>query len=585
MKFTEALGIFQRRPADAVKFPVALACGFTPLHLRTFLGAHLQSAMPDRRVEIETGLFGDIAGTIEALAQSQASSHPSAAAIAIEWADLDPRLGYRHTGGWGPSDLADIVGAAASALERLERGIRNVPDTPRVAVSLPTLPLPPVFYTPVWQSAEPELGLEEAVTSMGRRIARLPNAAIVNARRLGEKSPPASRLDLKSELLAGLPYTMAHADAVGQALANLIQPAAPKKGLITDLDDTLWSGILGDTGVEQIAWDLASHSQMHGLYQQLLRALAEQGALIGVASKNDPQMVDKAFERPDMLLPRDKVFPLDVNWGAKSASVARILRTWNIGADSVVFVDDSPMELAEVERAHPGIHCVRFPKDDYAAAASFLSELRGWFGKARVTEEDALRLESIRQGAELQRIVEGGSSAPEAFLAGMRARMTVDFASARKDPRVLELVNKTNQFNLNGVRFTEADWRGELAREGAFVASVAYEDRFGPLGKIAVIRGREDGATPRIGAWVMSCRAFARRVEHQCIRLLFERFAADAIHFDFVPTPKNGPLQEFFTSLIGEKPPGPFCLRRETFESKCPALYQNLACLDGTPGE
>jgi FkbH-like protein len=571
LRFTEALEIVRNRP-DAPRFSVTLACGFTPLHLQTFLAAHLQSSLPDRAVEVAAGLYGDLAGTVERLSNAT----PHAAAVAIEWPDLDPRLGYRHTGGWGPSDLADIVQNSQRTLARLEQAIRRAAVSIRVVVALPTLALPPVFHAPSWQSSESELRLAQAVMELGAAIARLPNAAVVSAQHLGRNSGGASRFDFKAELLTGLPYTLAHADALGSALASLILPRAPLKGLITDLDDTLWNGIAGDAGVEGVTWDLASHSQIHGLYQQLLRALSEQGVLIAVASKNDPGLVKQVFERPGMLLPAEKVFPMEAHWRAKSGSVGRILKTWNIGADSVVFVDDSPMELAEVELAHPGIHCMRFPKNDYAGAVAFLRNLRDLFGKSQVTAEDALRLNSIRRGAEFQQMTEDASATPEAFMAEMKARLTVDFESTAAEPRVLELVNKTNQFNLNGRRYADADWRKELERPGAFLVSVAYEDRFGPLGKIAVIRGFAAGDSLDIETWVMSCRAFARRIEYQCLRLLLETFGADSIRFDFKATAKNGPIQDFLETLLGRKPGAPFELQREELNGRFPVLYHTV---------
>lgn len=571
MKFVEALRIAKDQPTDVARFRVALACGFTPLHLQTFLAAHVQRRLPDRKVEVATGLFG---GLPEA-AESWAKSPGDVAAIALEWADLDPRLQYRQLGGWSPADLADIVKVVESQTRRLESAIRNLPGALRVALSLPTLPLPPAFFTPGCQASEAELGLRQAVIDLGRAAAQRVNVAVVSTQHLDRVSPPASRFDLRGELLTGLPYTMEHADALGAALAELLLPPPPKKGLITDLDDTLWNGIIGDAGADGVSWDLASHGQIHGLYQQTLRALAAQGALIAVASKNDVALVRQAFARPDMLLREENVFPLEVHWNAKSGSVGRILKTWNVAADSVVYVDDSPMELAEVEQAHPGIHCIRFPKDDYANAEAFLRELRNLFGKSRVTEEDALRLNSIRQSEAFQQIAESGGSAPEEFLAQMRARVTVDFERAGNDPRALELINKTNQFNLNGVRLTEADWHKQLARPGAFAASIAYEDKFGPLGKIAVMLGTREGDVVRLRAWVMSCRAFARRIEYQCLRILFDRFGAESIEFDFAATPKNGPLQDFFGWLLDGRE-GEATVSRQAFDQKCPVLYHTV---------
>ena len=571
MTVTEALRILRSAQENAPRYNVVLACGFTPLHLQTFLAAHLQQGHPGRRVTVSTGLYGDAAGTLEA--HTDITAH--AVSLALEWPDLDPRLGYRAAGNWGTSASADILSVTRTALDRIGAAIENLPGGMPVALSLPTLPLPPVFHTPGWQTAEAELDLERNLLEFASRITRRSGCSLVNAGRLAEDSPPGNRYDLKSDLLTGLPYTVPHACALGTALARLLAPPPPKKGLISDLDDTLWSGIVGEIGPEKVSWDLASHHQLHGLYQILLAALAEEGVLIGVASKNDPVWVQQAFQREDLLVRAGQIFPMEVNWNAKSGSVERILRTWNIGADSVVFVDDSPMELAEVAAAHPGIECLRFPKDDYGAAYAMLRRLRDLFGKARISQEDAIRLESIRQGAAFREMA-GGESASEAFLQQSGAAITFDFRLSTHDPRTLELVNKTNQFNLNGVRCTESEWESRLSRPGALLATVSYQDKFGPLGKVAVVQGRKDGATLYIDTWVMSCRAFSRRIEHQCLKALFDRYHADEIAFEFIPTPKNGPLQDFFAGIAGDRLSAPFALTHVQFEEKCPPLYHSV---------
>jgi FkbH-like protein len=241
----------------------------------------------------------------------------------------------------------------------------------------------------------------------------------------------------------------------------------------------------------------------------------------------------------------------------------------------VIFVDDSPMELAEVAEQHPGIHGLLFPKGDYAAGLALLRQIRDLCSKERVSPEDALRMESIRKGAEFRRMAEDGA-APEHFLEHVNAVLSIDFEPSPTDGRVLELVNKTNQFNLNGLRRTEADWQGQNQRGDSVTAVISYEDKFGPLGKIAVLQGTRNGTTLDLSTWVMSCRAFSRRIEHQCLRVLFDRFDAAEIRFAFAPTPKNGPLQDFFESLLGEKPAGPIALARTVFDTRCPALFHRV---------
>ncbi len=300
---------------------------------------------------------------------------------------------------------------------------------------------------------------------------------------------------------------------------------------------------------------------------------------MGIASKNDPAVVEVAMKRSDLYIRPDRIFPSEVSWHAKSGSIGRILKTWNISADSVVFVDDNPMELAEVAAEHPGIECIQFPRDDYTAGYAVLRNLRGLFGKERLAAEDSLRLDSIRSGAEFRTSTESGD-ASESFLETANASIEFDSQSSAQDARALELVNKTNQFNLNGLRYTEEDWRSAISKRDSFLATVSYQDKFGPLGKIAVMLGVREAEILRISSWVMSCRAFARRIEHQCLQLLFERYAVHSLAFDFVPTPRNGPLQDFFESICGSRKDGPFEVTREQFESKRPLLYHKTVFME-----
>ena len=571
MTITEALRITQSVSRDARPFAVTLACGFTPLHLQTFLAAHLQQALTDRKVIITPGLYGNLVGTLESIS---GAALPDGLVIALEWPDLDPRLDYRGAGSWGATAANDIVAGAQTTLNRIAAALLQVPPGPRIALSLPTLALPPLFHTPGWQASQNELALEANVVHFAMGVVQEGRIAVVNAQRLAEQSPAAGRLDLKSDLYTGLPYSVDHADHLASQLALALLPPSPKKGIISDLDDTLWSGIVGETGPDAVSWDLASHAQLHGLYQKLLASLADSGTLIGIASKNDAAVVNKAFERKDLLLRPEQVFPIEVHWNAKSGSVARILEAWNIAADSVIFVDDSPMELAEVAAAHPGIECVLFPKNDYRAGLAMLRHLRDRCGKERVSKDDALRLDSIRQGAAFREQASGGA-APETFLEQISAAVTFDFG-ANAEPRVLELVNKTTQFNLNGTRYTQADWQKLLSAPGAVLVAVSYEDKFGPLGTIAAIAGQTDGKCVTIDTWVMSCRAFARRIEHQTLKVLFQTTGASEVQFRFTPTAKNGPLRDFFASLLGEQPQSDFRLTRSQFEARCPALYHEV---------
>ena len=378
-------------------------------------------------------------------------------------------------------------------------------------------------------------------------------------------------------IAADFPYTLPHASALAGLLAGLIVTKPAKKGLITDLDDTLWGGILGEDGVSGISWQLDRRTHMHGLYQQFLASLAGAGVLIGVASKNDPALVRQAFDRTDLILSKTDIFPFEVHWSRKSESVKRILETWNVGADSVVFVDDSPMETAEVKAAFPELECILFPKDDYQGIWDLLKALRGLFGKPTLTEDDSLRLGSIRNAAAWRESTPSVASSADDFLSAAEASVTFSLERKRGDARAFELVNKTNQFNLNGRRLTESECLDFFSDAAAFLLSVSYEDKYGPLGTIAVLMGKIDGPRIQVNTWVMSCRAFSRRIEHQCLRYLLEDLGADTIVFDYQPTSRNGPLGEFFATLLGWSPlANEVCISRDLFAKNAPKLPHRI---------
>ncbi len=572
MRLSEALRINQE-PArtEAPQRLMHLICGFTPLHLETFVKAYARLRFPGDCVSVTTGLFGDLEGNLQRAAQQPSEG----AVVALEWSDIDERLGLRASAGWSERAVADILAQSEDRLKRLETRFSELAEVMPVSLVAPTLPLPPITCLPPVQAGTFELELRSRLADFLNRLCRFKNMRVVSDAALALASPAAQRHDVKLELHAGFPYSVSHADQVARFAIECLFPSVPKKGLITDLDDTLWKGILGEVGIASVSWCLESKSQPHALYQQALASLAESGVLLAIVSKNDPELVPKALERPDILLSPQNVFPIEASWGAKSEAVGRILKTWNIGADSVVFVDDSPMELAEVAEKYPGIESLRFPTDDPAAVLDLIHQLRARFGKSDVREEDRIRLQSLRNQAALEAGTSAGASAD--FLARLDAKLTLHCSNGPADERAFELVNKTNQFNLNGRRYTPNEWRSYFEQPGAFLVTAAYADRFGPLGKIAVMAGRQEPEHAVLDAWVMSCRAFSRQIEFEMLDWVYERCGAHTISFAFEKTERNGPMQEFFARFFrAGVPAGPFELSASEFEQACPELSHQV---------
>ena len=333
MKLIEALNIVSKGPGVATdSLTVGLVSGFTSLHLQPLLHASLQLFFPSHRIEIVTGLYGDLPGTLKEFKSKQLD----AVALVLEWEDLDSRLGIRQLGGWGLHSLEDIVEQSGARLILLQLLLEELSSSVPVAISLPTLPLPPLFFPAGWESSASELKLREKLASFAGSLGQHQRIRVVNEQKLSLLSPMSERLDVKSTWLTGFPYRLSHASSLAEVLARLIQNRPPKKGLITDLDNTLWNGIVGEIGARRINWDLDHHSQAHGLYQQMLQTLAEEGVLIAAVSKNDPTVVEEAFRRDDLILSKDRIAVLEVSWGSKAKAVTRILAVWNVGSDSVI---------------------------------------------------------------------------------------------------------------------------------------------------------------------------------------------------------------------------------------------------------
>jgi FkbH-like protein len=573
MKLIDALKIINDPVTSAEPFQLFLATGFSPLHLQTFLAAEAQQRLPGSKISVIPGRYDDLAGNIQRIG----SSGVDVGCVIVEWPDLDPRLGVRRLTPWTYKDFDEILRSVADSAERLICSIdvaqRNLP----VCVCLPTLPIMPYLYSPSITLSPMLAELHSLVAQVENRLLKNTRAKLISRHQLDYLSTQ-RRFDLESELAFGFPYSVAHSGIVAKMIVDALFPKAPKKGLITDLDDTLWSGVLGEVGVDDIHWDLQHNAQLHGLYQRLLHSLAAEGILIAVVSKNSLDTINEAFQRrSDLLVSKQDIFPLQGGWGRKSDSVSVILNNWNISADSVVFVDDNPLELAEVKNTHGEMECIPFP-ESAAVFLPFWERIRELFAKSAIHQEDSVRVATLRATTVASdQLTHPVALSPDEFLKELEAELLFEMSTDADDARALQLVNKTTQFNLNGVRHNEASWKKMLRAPGAFLLTASYQDKFGPLGKIAVVQGRAiSSSIVNVDCWVMSCRAFSRRIEFACLARLFEHFRVETISLAYKPAERNLPVMEFLKSLRCGSP-GVVTVTRSTFEELCPPLFHKVS--------
>lgn len=314
-----------------------------------------------------------------------------------------------------------------------------------------------------------------------------------------------------------------------------------KKCVIVDLDNTMWGGVIGDDGMEQIqVGDLGTGKAFSSL-QRWLKQLRERGILLAVCSKNTESIALEPFEKhPDMILRRDDFAVFVANWETKVDNIRHIQKVLNIGFDSMVFLDDNPAER-DIVRSHvPGITVPELPEDP-AEYLPYLCALN-LFETASFSEEDAVRTKHYREEAgrvDFQKSFENENE----FLQSLGMKCVAKPFDAFTIPRIAQLSQRSNQFNLRTVRYTDADLVKITADSNWYTCSFALSDKFGDYGLISAVILQARGKELFIDTWIMSCRVLKRGMENFTMNRIVEIAKANGfttITGEYLPTAKNG---------------------------------------------
>jgi len=324
-----------------------------------------------------------------------------------------------------------------------------------------------------------------------------------------------------------------------------------RKCLIVDLDNTLWGGVIGDDGIEGIELGEGSPvGEAYKAFQTYLLELKRRGVLLAVCSKNDPAVAELPFsQHPEMVLKREDFVAFRANWLPKSENVRAIASELGIGLDACVFVDDNPAERAEVGQA---ILEIAIPEmsDEPAEYPRILDSGR-YFEIVSLTAEDRRRTETYHQR---QTATEIRASATDlsAYLRSLQMRAIVrPFEEIYMD-RIVQLNNKTNQFNLTTHRLTASQMRCMASDPTYVTLTVRLQDRFGDLGLVSVFYAKVEGSTMTIEGWLMSCRVLNRSVEqllaNEVVKVARERHVAEIVGV-YIPTERNGMVKSLYLDL------------------------------------
>lgn len=351
-----------------------------------------------------------------------------------------------------------------------------------------------------------------------------------------------------------------YAEQIGRIVAAL--RGKSRKCLVLDLDNTLWSGVIGDDGLEGIVLGEGDATgEAHLSVQRVALKLRERGIVLAVSSKNDDAIARLPFQKhPEMLLKEEHIAVFQANWQDKASNIQAIAKELSLGVDAMVLLDDNPVERALVRRLLPQVGVPELPPDPALYARTLMAA--GYFEAVAFSAEDKKRADYYQDNArraKLERSVGG----VEAYLHSLD--MVIDFRPFDEAgrARITQLINKSNQFNLTTCRYTEAEVMAAERDPNCFTLQVRLADTFGDNGMISVIICRRQGTIWDIDTWLMSCRVLGRKVERAVLQEII-RHAQDqgieALTGTYRPTDRNKLVENHYPDLgfapLGESEDG-----------------------------
>lgn len=350
-----------------------------------------------------------------------------------------------------------------------------------------------------------------------------------------------------------LSFSPAAIPAYGDVVARTVAAARGKarKCLVLDLDNTLWGGVIGDDGVAGIALGQGSAAGEAFLaIQRMALELRRRGVVLAVCSKNEDETARIPFrEHPDMLLREDHIAVFQANWTDKAANLRAIAETLNIGVDALVFLDDNPAEREQVRQKLPQVAVPELPEDP--ALYPRLLAAGGYFEAVAFSGEDRERAAYYQANAQRAASLTASGDL-EGYLASLDMVCTIRLVDPVSRPRVAQLINKSNQFNLTTRRYSETEVAAAEADPKRHAFQIRLVDRFGDNGIISVIIADKAAAHWEIDTWLMSCRVLGRRVEQAALAHLAAAARADgaaALIGRYVPSAKNMMVANHYEKL------------------------------------
>lgn len=325
-----------------------------------------------------------------------------------------------------------------------------------------------------------------------------------------------------------------------------------KKCLVLDLDNTLWGGILGEDGIDGIQLGGDYPGKAFSYWQRSLLELAHNGVILAICSKNNEADVIETWEKnPAMVLKREHFSAIRINWTDKATNMRELANELNIGLDSMVFLDDNPGERELIKQLLPEVSVPDFPDKPYQLMPFFKSLVENYFRIYMVTNEDRAKTEQYRANA--QRNAEQARFIDlESYLYSLDIQLEIRPADEHNLPRIAQMTQKTNQFNLTTRRYAQADVQ-HLLDLGWHIYCMSVSDRFGDSGITGTIFLEPvEETTVKIDTLLLSCRILGKGIEEAFVKTVFNLLRLDGyrmINADYLPTAKNGQTADFYDRM------------------------------------
>ena len=358
--------------------------------------------------------------------------------------------------------------------------------------------------------------------------------------------------DPKLYYIAKMPISVDVLPEIAKKVLDQIQAlrGITKKCVVLDLDNTLWGGVIGDDGLSGIQIGELGTGHAFSDFQAWLKELKNRGMLLAVCSKNNEPAAKEPFEKhPEMVLRLEDISMFVANWEDKASNIRNIQKTLNIGMDSLVFLDDNPFERNLVHSMIPEITVPELPEDP----ALYLQYLRnlGLFETASYSAEDAGRTQQYRQQAE-RAVFESSFQSYEDYLEGLAMKAVAAPFDVFHYPRIAQLTQRSNQFNLRTVRYTEAEIEAIANDNNRITLYFTLKDKFGDHGLISVVILDKQGQELFVSEWLMSCRVLKRGMEEFIINKILQTAADNGFRKvigEYIPTPKNAMVKDLYEKM------------------------------------